>query len=98
MSKSDADVYADHDDLEMIQRPHLWPHKWILAMKKGTFGTPDFKVGFMLNGEGPVVFLGSFFSDGFNPLTVIEQYDRGEYPCIAYANYEGVVDDGWRVD
>lgn len=81
---TDEEVLGQRNDLEMIKRPHLWPHQMRLPLKRRADG----KLGFLsANHEDKYrVFIGFFF---FHTETC---------PSIPYESPEEILDDDWMVD
>ena len=83
--KDDSSVVADHDDAEMMKRPHLWPHLLLpLKRRKSDGGFPE--TGY-IGDPGPpgIVVLGTIWGGP-------------EGGTLEYATPEEAVADGWVVD
>ena len=88
MSKTDQEVLADQDDLEMMQRDHLWVYDY-LPLKRWKDGTMETAVLAPPNDtdQGRIVFHGA---------NIFGRIDREVR--VIYPNTQAVVDAGWRVD
>ena len=95
--KSDQDVMAGQDDLEMIRRPHLWPHWSVLPMKKPSVLEKNFMddngFGVLIRvdrgyGKEYAVFVRNIFSS--------KEFDLKD--ATLYPSAEAVLADGWVVD
>lgn len=87
MTLSDDEVVAQRSDVEMIKRPHLWPH-FYLPLKKSRDGGYD--TAYVINyipESGQVIVQEN--STIFTPDTGT----RGVYDCP-----ESVLAQGWIVD
>jgi hypothetical protein len=81
--KTDEQVLADRDDVQMLQRPHLWPHGGYLPLKrKGQIANE----GYVAAARPTRVYLGNIYMRAFSA------------PFQDYADAEAIVDDGWMVD
>ena len=79
------DYVRDHRiDVEMIQRPQMWPMVDRLPMKRRGAGKP--RTGMLWEGQGPKVFLHGGLP--IDPTTEIR----------SYSSFQAMVDDGWVVD
>lgn len=85
---SDYEVIRQRSHLDMILRPHLWPHEQFLPLTRGTIPdpahAPTAAFGFILRGRPNVVIVGVA---GFPPLG-----------AIVYDTPAAIVADGWIVD
>lgn len=83
---TDYEVVRTRSHLDMILRPHLWPHEQFLPLIRGTTDdeSPLTHFGFILRDRPDVVFVGLA---GFAPLG-----------AIVYDNPAAIVADGWIVD
>lgn len=71
------------DALEFLADEDQWP-LWPILPVKG----PNFTMGVVVAGQGPAVFLKNLYDP--TPLT--------EVPKRQYADFQALLDDGWRVD
>lgn len=85
---TDTDVIRTRSHLDMILRPHLWPHEQFLPLTRGPLSDPihasPAAFGFILRDRPDVVFIGLA---GFAPLG-----------AIVYDTPSAIVADGWIVD
>ena len=81
--KTDKEVLDTMDDLEMIQRLHLWPGGYLCLVKRPQTRIDDY--GFILKESPLVIFLGNVFNGG-----------TGE--TKTYESPEEIIADGWLVD
>lgn len=83
--KTDEEVTKSRDHLEMMKRPHLWPHgQMVLPVINRA---RDRTLGIMTADHGTTVFENMSL---FGPM--------GEVKAVAYNSYEDIVADGWEVD
>jgi hypothetical protein len=85
---SDYEVIRTRSHLDMILRPHLWPHEQFLPLTRGQLDDPihasNTAFGFILRGRPNVVIVGVA---GFPPLG-----------AIVYDDPAQIIADGWIVD
>lgn len=85
---SDYEVIRQRSHLDMILRPHLWPHEQFLPLTRGTLDDPihasPAAFGFILRDRPDVVFIGL---PCFAPIG-----------AIVYDTPAAIVADGWIVD
>ena len=81
---TDQEVLMTHNDIEMFQRPHLWPHKVRLPLERNLGDGQE--LGFMIPNNGPTVYLDVFICD------------PGTCHKVGYHSYLELFEDGWRVD
>jgi hypothetical protein len=85
---SDYEVIRTRSHLDMMMRPHLWPHESFLPLTRGPIAdptdAPTAAFGFILRDNPSIVFIGIA---GFCPLGAIQ-----------YATPADIVADGWIVD
>jgi hypothetical protein len=90
--KTREQCIKDGDDLFFISHPELWNQpvggKKFVCMAKGDIWTSkEAKLGAMIEGDGPVVYVGNIFLGDFNE-------DR----CERFNSYEELLQSGWKVD
>jgi hypothetical protein len=78
------------EELAMMQKPSLWPRWPVLPVKK-----PGLVVGLLMETKWdepikPVVWLTDMFTLGSVDWDTVEKKE--------YQDFEGLYDDGWRVD
>jgi hypothetical protein len=87
--KTDEQVRTDHDDAEMMKRPHLWPYV-VLPLKRirdGALETAVFVNPPLDDGEKWKIIADVTIYDGHEPGRPVE-----------YDSAEAIVADGWKVD
>lgn len=87
---TDQEVLAQRCDIQMMQRPHLWPRRPYLPLKRKGSGKRD-ELRFLKAGSGPTVFSGNIFSimTGKTPPP-----PSGE----SFDSFAAISAAGWRVD
>jgi hypothetical protein len=96
MPLTDDEVIAQHNDLEMLRRPHLWPNK-------SRLGNPVvFLKRRMENGRrgetGPCTFVKARHSVDEYVVRAHNWDEQGTVRTIYYGNADAVIADGWIVD
>lgn len=91
---TDEQVIAERLDLEMLERPHLWPQvrlgtRCVFVKKRGAIGFREFTGPCFLTTDAAVPY-------------VVMSHDWGdphaEVTVLHYSDAQAVYDDGWRVD
>lgn len=90
---SDDEVFRTRNDLEMMNRPYLWPMYPWLPLKKYVEGSPGIKTAKLWavpKGPEPkrIVVLNTTI---FGPVGQDEE-------VVLYDSFEAILDDGWKVD
>lgn len=86
MPLTDEQVVANHDDVEMLKRKHLWPGSSINLKGKGKHA--DRFAVCVPDGPGLLVVRYKGLSYDLEPSR----------EGLTYPDAEAVVDDGWKVD
>jgi hypothetical protein len=82
-------IVENRDDVGMLGRPDLWPHRWILPLVRD-HEADDQRYGYVLAEDPTTVVLGLIFDAPRTP--------RHPRRVLRYESAEAVVADGWRVD
>lgn len=83
-----AKILHDHDDLEMIRHPELWPHHHVLPLRRrGRSLMDDDSTGFIFADSLFCVYTGTMYL--CDRLTAKSQH---------YDSIEAMLADGWMVD
>lgn len=90
-AKKDAGRIQRDFQIKFMQMPDEWPRWPLLPLKRGPFSYEQ-EFGFMVEGEGLVVFRGALYQL-FDKKLSIEDFSREEF-----ASFEAIYDAGWRVD
>jgi len=93
---SDNQVIEEQNDIEMMQRPHLWPYGRVLPLIRANPEAKPFRKDYgcllALRRSKTTIWCGDM-------VEVIGMLSRGQ--CCEtkmYDSFQAIYDDGWRVD